>query len=154
MTDTVGKKVSSPPSPLGSGSSDKKSILSSLKRLVGDNASGSSNNNSNNNGNGSVSMGLEEELDGVERGEGLPLSHLTASRAKAPRRRPPTTQHLRHTAASSATSLTSPGHAASTVSIFSYSLKSFFLFISNLFKFQFFSKENSIFFLNFLLAFN
>ncbi|XP_043479602.1 SH3 domain-containing kinase-binding protein 1-like [Leptopilina heterotoma] len=113
-TDTVGKKVASPPSPLGSGSSDKKSILSSLKRLVGDNGSSSSNNNSNNNGNGSVSMGLEEELDGVERGEGLPLSHLTASRAKAPRRRPPTTQHLRHTAASSATSLTSPGHAAST----------------------------------------
>lgn len=111
--DTASKKVSSPPSPLGSGSSDKKSILSSLKRLVGDNGS-----NNNNNGNGSVSMGLEEELDGVERGEGLPLSHLTASRAKAPRRRPPTTQHLRHTAASSITSLTTPVIATNTVSIF------------------------------------
>lgn len=109
-SDTASKKTPSPSSAtpiLGSGSGDKKSgnhsILSSLKRLVGDSGS--------NNGNGSVNMGLEEELDGVERGEGLPLSHLTASRAKAPRRRPPTTQHLRHTAASSTTSVVSSNSA-------------------------------------------
>lgn len=38
---------------------------------------------------------INEELDGIERGEGAPLSHLTASRAKAPRRRLPSSQHVR-----------------------------------------------------------
>ncbi|KAG7211816.1 hypothetical protein KM043_011047 [Ampulex compressa] len=97
-TDT-GKKVASPsssitstsPSAAGTGTDKKNlgghSIMSSLKRLVGDAGS--------NNGNGSTNIVLGEELDGVERGEGAPLSHLTASRAKAPRRRPPTSQHLR-----------------------------------------------------------
>jgi len=62
----------------------------------------------NNNGVGNVASTISsssecrEELDGVERGEGAPLSHLTASRAKAPRRRPPSSQHLRHHAAGSA----------------------------------------------------
>lgn len=83
----------------GSGGGDKKatgshSIISSLKRLVSDVG--------NNNGIGNTSAALGEELDGVERGEGAPLSHLTASRAKAPRRRPPSSQHLRHHAAGSA----------------------------------------------------
>ncbi|XP_076172801.1 uncharacterized protein LOC143149368 isoform X2 [Ptiloglossa arizonensis] len=41
-------------------------------------------------------IALGEELDGVERGEGTPLSHLTASRAKAPRRRPPSSRRLHH----------------------------------------------------------
>lgn len=68
--------------------SPDQSIISSLKRFVGD--------GSNNGGNGSATAALGEELDEVERGEGVPLSHLTASRAKAPRRRLPTTQHLRH----------------------------------------------------------
>lgn len=82
----------------GGGSGDKKttgghSIISSLKRLVSDVG--------NNNGIGNTSVALGEELDGVERGEGAPLSHLTASRAKAPRRRPPSSQHLRHHAAGS-----------------------------------------------------
>lgn len=82
----------------GSGGGDKKaagghSIISSLKRLVSDVG--------NNNGIGNTSAALGEELDGVERGEGAPLSHLTASRAKAPRRRPPSSQHLRHHAAGS-----------------------------------------------------
>ncbi|XP_076248441.1 uncharacterized protein LOC143188202 isoform X2 [Calliopsis andreniformis] len=63
------------------------SIISNLKRLVGDVAT--------NNGNGTTNIALGEELDGVERGEGAPLSHLTASRAKAPRRRPPSSQRLR-----------------------------------------------------------
>lgn len=82
----------------GSGGGDKKatgghSIISSLKRLVSDVG--------NNNGIGNTSAALGEELDGVERGEGAPLSHLTASRAKAPRRRPPSSQHLRYHAAGS-----------------------------------------------------
>lgn len=89
----------------GSGSSEKKaagnhSIISSLKRLVSDVG--------NNNGIGNTSAALGEELDGVERGEGAPLSHLTASRAKAPRRRPPSSQHLRHHAAGSANISTTP----------------------------------------------
>ncbi|XP_014205681.1 SH3 domain-containing kinase-binding protein 1 isoform X2 [Copidosoma floridanum] len=63
--------------------------VSSLKRLVVDNS-----NVSHNNGNAGTELG--EELDEVERGEGGPLSHLTASRAKAPRRRLPSAQHLRH----------------------------------------------------------
>ncbi|XP_032670452.1 uncharacterized protein LOC116843802 [Odontomachus brunneus] len=82
----------------GTAGGDKKavsghSIISSLKRLVSDVG--------NNNGIGNTSAALGEELDGVERGEGAPLSHLTASRAKAPRRRPPSSQHLRHHAAGS-----------------------------------------------------
>jgi len=92
----------------GSGGGDKKpatshSIISSLKRLVSDVG--------NNNGIGnttSASLECREELDGVERGEGTPLSHLTASRAKAPRRRPPSSQHLRHHAAGSAGINSSP----------------------------------------------
>lgn len=90
----------------GSGS-DKKaagshSIISSLKRLVSDVG--------NNNGIGSATSAASEcreELDGVERGEGTPLAHLTASRAKAPRRRPPSSQHLRHHATGSSTSASS-----------------------------------------------
>lgn len=80
---------------LGGGSGDKKgsNIIPSLKRLVSDGGS--------NNGHGSESVGLGEELDEVGRGEGAPLSHLTASRAKAPRRRLPSTQHLKHQVASS-----------------------------------------------------
>ncbi|GAB1859072.1 SH3 domain-containing kinase-binding protein 1 [Camponotus japonicus] len=85
----------------GCGGGDKKaagshSIISSLKRFVSDVG--------NNNGIGnttSATSECREELDGVERGEGAPLSHLTASRAKAPRRRPPSSQHLRHHAAES-----------------------------------------------------
>ncbi|XP_011148601.1 SH3 domain-containing kinase-binding protein 1-like isoform X1 [Harpegnathos saltator] len=89
----------------GSGGGDKKtagghSIISSLKRLVSDVG--------NNNGIGNTSAALGEELDGVERGEGAPLSHLTASRAKAPRRRPPSSQHLRHHAAGSASASSVP----------------------------------------------
>ncbi|XP_043276808.1 SH3 domain-containing kinase-binding protein 1 [Venturia canescens] len=74
-------------------STDKKSVINnhslmtSLKRLVAD---------GNVDANDSADTGLGEELDGVERGEGAPLSHLTASRAKAPRRRLPSTQLLRH----------------------------------------------------------
>ncbi|KAK2587592.1 hypothetical protein KPH14_003720 [Odynerus spinipes] len=64
------------------------SLVSNLKHLISDTES--------NNGNGNTNVGLEEELDGVERGEGAPLSHLTASRAKAPRRRLPSSQRLRH----------------------------------------------------------
>ncbi|XP_033334865.1 uncharacterized protein LOC117225422 isoform X3 [Megalopta genalis] len=52
-----------------------------------------------NSGNGSTNTSLGEELDGVERGEGAPLLHLTASRAKAPRRRPPSSQRLLRRAA-------------------------------------------------------
>lgn len=76
------------------------SIISSLKRFVSDVG--------NNNGIGnttSATSECREELDGVERGEGAPLSHLTASRAKAPRRRPPSSQHLRHHATESSVSI-------------------------------------------------
>ncbi|XP_020286922.1 SH3 domain-containing kinase-binding protein 1-like [Pseudomyrmex gracilis] len=95
-------------SSIGSGSGDKKaigshSIISSLKRLVSD----VGNNNGINNVT-SVTSECREELDGVERGEGAPLSHLTASRAKAPRRRPPSSQHLRHHATGSANISASP----------------------------------------------
>lgn len=84
----------------GSGGGDKKaagshSIISSLKRFVSDVG------NNNGIGNTSATSECREELDGVERGEGAPLSHLTASRAKAPRRRPPSSQRLRHHAAES-----------------------------------------------------
>ncbi|XP_014616265.1 PREDICTED: SH3 domain-containing kinase-binding protein 1 isoform X2 [Polistes canadensis] len=77
----------------GGGSGEKKpmsnpSLISNLKHFISDAGS--------NNGNGNPSIALGEELDGVERGEGAPLSHLTASRAKAPRRRLPSSQHLRH----------------------------------------------------------
>lgn len=61
--------------------------MSNFKRLVGDVGT--------NNGNGTTNVALGEELDGVERGEGAPLSHLTASRAKAPQRRRPSSQRLR-----------------------------------------------------------
>ena len=90
----------------GSGSGDKKagshSIISSLKRLVSDvgNNNGISNTTS-------TASECREELDGVERGEGTPLAHLTASRAKAPRRRPPSSQHLRHHAAGASISASS-----------------------------------------------
>lgn len=85
----------------GSGSGDKKaagshSIISSLKRLVSDVG-----NNNGISGTTNAASECREELDGVERGEGTPLAHLTASRAKAPRRRPPSSQHLRHHAAGS-----------------------------------------------------
>ncbi|KAJ8664336.1 hypothetical protein QAD02_005998 [Eretmocerus hayati] len=94
--EVTAKKITSPSSntPV-SGSLEKKStnnLISSLKRLVGE----SSGNGSTSNGNGNITGALGEELDEVERGEGAPLSHLTASRAKAPRRRLPSTQHLRH----------------------------------------------------------
>lgn len=97
MTEGVMKKVV-PPSTSTSHSSisEKKSpsntLISSLKRLVQENTGSS--NASNTNGNSAV--GLNDELDEVERGEGVPLSHLTASRAKAPRRRLPSSQHLKH----------------------------------------------------------
>lgn len=84
---------STPTSPgVGGSSGDRKvvgghSIMSNLKRLVGDVGA--------NNGNGTTNVALGEELDGVERGEGAPLSHLTASRAKAPQRRRPSSQRLR-----------------------------------------------------------
>lgn len=45
--------------------------------------------------NGNAATAPEEEFDEVERGEETPLAHLTAGRAKAPRRRLPT-QHLRN----------------------------------------------------------
>lgn len=88
---------------IGSGSGDKKaagghSIILSLKRFVSDVG-----NNNGINSTTSAASECREELDGVERGEGTPLSHLTASRAKAPRRRPPSSQHLRHHAAGSNT---------------------------------------------------
>ncbi|KAM0735364.1 SH3 domain-containing kinase-binding protein 1 [Formica fusca] len=84
----------------GSGGGDKKaagshSIISSLKRFVSDVGNNGIGNTT------SATSECREELDGVERGEGAPLSHLTASRAKAPRRRPPSSQHLRHHAAGS-----------------------------------------------------
>lgn len=99
--DTTSKKSLLPVMATGSGGGDKKaagshSIISSLKRFVSDVG--------NNNGIGnttSTTSECREELDGVERGEGAPLSHLTASRAKAPRRRPPSSQHLRYHAAGS-----------------------------------------------------
>ncbi|XP_003425592.1 SH3 domain-containing kinase-binding protein 1 [Nasonia vitripennis] len=96
--NTTIKKIpsSASTSSLSGSTTEKKSnpLISSLKRLVGDSANAASNNNGN--GNGNAVAGLGEELDEVERGEGAPLSHLTASRAKAPRRRLPSTQHLRH----------------------------------------------------------
>ncbi|XP_011307510.1 SH3 domain-containing kinase-binding protein 1 [Fopius arisanus] len=71
--------------------SDKKSmIMSSLKRMV------EKPSDSNVESAESSEGGLGEELDGVERGEGAPLSHLTASRARAPRRRLPSSQHFRN----------------------------------------------------------
>ncbi|XP_043795801.1 SH3 domain-containing kinase-binding protein 1-like isoform X1 [Apis laboriosa] len=81
---------------IGGNSGERKNIggysaTSNLKRLVGDAGT--------NNGNGNTNIALGEELDGVERGEGAPLSHLTASRAKAPHRRPPSSQRLRRHAA-------------------------------------------------------
>ncbi|KAL2721558.1 SH3 domain-containing kinase-binding protein 1-like isoform X2 [Vespula maculifrons] len=84
----------------GGGNGEKKtmgnhSLISNLKHFVSDTGS--------NNGNGNPSVALGEELDGVERGEGAPLSHLTASRAKAPRRRLPSSQHLRHHATGTTT---------------------------------------------------
>ncbi|XP_050450133.1 SH3 domain-containing kinase-binding protein 1-like isoform X3 [Cataglyphis hispanica] len=99
----------------GSGGSDKKatgshSIISSLKRFVSDVG--------NNNGIGnttSATSECREELDGVERGEGAPLSHLTASRAKAPRRRPPSSQHLRHHATESSEDNLSNGRTETTL---------------------------------------
>lgn len=39
---------------------------------------------------------INEELDGVEREEDAPLLHLTALRAKAPRRRLPSSHHVRN----------------------------------------------------------
>ncbi|KAG5339647.1 RAB8A protein, partial [Acromyrmex charruanus] len=99
----------------GSGSGDKKaagshSIISSLKRLVSDvgNNNGISNTTS-------TASECREELDGVERGEGTPLAHLTASRAKAPRRRPPSSQHLRHHAAGASISASSTPTVSSTI---------------------------------------
>ncbi|KOC62980.1 SH3 domain-containing kinase-binding protein 1 [Habropoda laboriosa] len=92
----TGPSTTSTASGVGGNSADRKSIgshaiISNLKRLVGDAGT--------NNGNGNTNVALGEELDGVERGEGAPLSHLTASRAKAPRRRPPSSRRLRrHTA--------------------------------------------------------
>ncbi|XP_076636901.1 uncharacterized protein LOC143349490 [Colletes latitarsis] len=72
-------------------------IISNLKRLVRDVEPNSDN--------GSNNTALGEELDGVERG-GAPLSHLTATRAKAPRRRPPSSRHLRHHATGPANTTT------------------------------------------------
>lgn len=73
---------------------DKKSngsqIMTSLKRLVGGGG------NSNGNIPSGNTLGIDDELDGVQRGEGAPLSHPTASRARLPRRRLPSSQHLRH----------------------------------------------------------
>ncbi|XP_072760267.1 uncharacterized protein [Anoplolepis gracilipes] len=99
----------------GSGGSDKKaagshSIISSLKRFVSD----VGNNNGVDNTTSTTSE-CREELDGVERGEGAPLSHLTASRAKAPRRRPPSSQHLRHHAAGSTSDNLSNGRTETTL---------------------------------------
>lgn len=96
--ESTKKIISSPSSTsstspgVGGNSGERKSIgvhstISNLKRLVGDMGT--------NNGNGNTNVALGEELDGVERGEGAPLSHLTASRAKAPRRRPPSSRLLR-----------------------------------------------------------
>ncbi|XP_015113136.1 CD2-associated protein [Diachasma alloeum] len=83
---------------------DKKSmILTNLKRMVekpGDNNVESVE---------GCESGLGEELDGVERGEGAPLSHLTASRAKAPRRRLPSSQHFRNQGGNMTGGLTSSG---------------------------------------------
>jgi len=114
LSSTLTSSSSSSLTATGSGSGDKKaagshSIISSLKRLVSDVG--------NNNGIGSttsVASECREELDGVERGEGTPLAHLTASRAKAPRRRPPS-QHLRHHAGSGT-------NASSTLSAISNTL--------------------------------
>lgn len=87
----------------GGGNGEKKtmgnhSLISNLKHFVSDTGS--------NNGSGNQSVALGEELDGIERGEGTPLSHLTASRAKAPRRRLPSSQHLRHHAIGTTTTAT------------------------------------------------
>lgn len=92
LSNASTKKVSSSSSvsSLTGSLTEKKSnaLISSLKRLVSE--------TSTNNGNGNAGAGLVgEELDEVER-EGSRLEHLTATRAKAPRRRLPTAQHLRH----------------------------------------------------------
>lgn len=76
------------------GNGDKKPngsqmLMTSLKRLVG----GGGNSNGSNN---TANVTIDDELDGVQRGEGAPLSHPTASRARLPRRRLPSSQHLRH----------------------------------------------------------
>lgn len=97
---------------IGGSSGERKNIggysaTSNLKRLVGDAGT--------NNGNGNTNIALGEELDGVERGEGAPLSHLTASRAKAPHRRPPSSQRLRRHAAG-------PTITTTPVSVFGTSL--------------------------------
>ncbi|XP_012218284.2 SH3 domain-containing kinase-binding protein 1 isoform X2 [Linepithema humile] len=113
VISTTKKSPMMPVMATGSGDGDKKSatsIISSLKRLVIDVGN-------NNNGIGNTTSASLEELDGVERGEGTPLSHLTASRAKAPRRRPPSSQHLRHHAAGSTGISTSPTGMAGLPSV-------------------------------------
>ncbi|XP_058796533.1 CD2-associated protein-like isoform X2 [Phymastichus coffea] len=94
--DNTVKKItmSSSATSLSANTGDKKptnALISSFKRFMSD----SGNSAINNNGNGNAGTALGEELDEVERGEGAPLSHLTASRAKAPRRRLPSTHALK-----------------------------------------------------------
>lgn len=75
------------------------------------------------NGNSGIQTG--EDLDEVERGEGSPLSHLTVSRAKAPRRRLPSAQHLKN-------QNVVPGCSKSTISHNSSKLKVFMQYYSML----------------------
>ncbi|XP_014233994.1 SH3 domain-containing kinase-binding protein 1 [Trichogramma pretiosum] len=102
-SDGIVKKLNSPTPPSNSLNVGNNSLDTQVKKLSNDSSFmdvGSDNNgtSTSNNGNGSytTSSDLVEELDEVERSEGSTLSHLTASRAKAPRRRLPTTQHLRN----------------------------------------------------------
>lgn len=107
----------------GGGNGEKKtmgnhSLISNLKHFVSDTGS--------NNGNGNPSVALGEELDGVERGEGAPLSHLTASRAKAPRRRLPSSQHLRHHATGTTTTAGLLNTTINAITVFNTYLYSIF----------------------------
>ncbi|XP_046617175.1 SH3 domain-containing kinase-binding protein 1-like isoform X2 [Neodiprion virginianus] len=94
-------------------------LMTSLKRLVG--GGGNSNGNSSNGSSGTSnlpagSVSIDDELDGVQRGEGLPLSHPTASRARLPRRRLPSSQHLRHqNTVNSSTTTTTTIHTESNL---------------------------------------
>ena len=105
ISTSASSSTSSTSPGIGESNEDRKtisySIISSLKRFLGDVGT--------NNGNENTNISLGEELDVVERIEGAPLSHLTASRAKAPRRRPPSSQRLRrYTAGPTITTTTTP----------------------------------------------
>ena len=123
---TSSSSASSLSSSVGKEEKKASNLINSLKRLVGDSSTTTSNN-------GSVAtevdygIALGEELDEVERIEGAPLSHLTASRAKAPRRRLPSTQHLRHHNLTSAS--VSSAEIAEPVNFYLFFFHYFYFFI-------------------------